>query len=154
MIHSVDSPRLLAEIDAMWGAEARGSGQWPVASALVNPKSRFPFCLEVNISGEAAKHGFAPEAIEPLLSELAGYRNVAIRGLMCMAGLEGGLDGGPARFRRAARTRDRLRPHCPPGVALDELSMGMSGDYEVAIEEGATIVRIGSALFEGVAGSL
>ena len=56
-------------------------------------------------------------------------------------------------FAALRQLRDRLRPHCPPGVALDELSMGMSGDFEVAIEEGATIVRVGSALFEGIESS-
>lgn len=105
--------------------------------------------LEVNTSGEAAKHGFTPESIEPLLAELAGYRNVAVRGLMCMAGLEGGVEVARRDFAALRRLRDRLRPNCPPGVAFDELSMGMSGDFEAAIEEGATIVRVGSALFEG-----
>ncbi len=104
----------------------------------------------MNISGEAAKHGFAPEAIEPFLAEVAGYRNVAVRGLMCMAGLEGGLETARRDFAALRELRDRLRPRCPPGVTLDELSMGMSGDFEVAIEEGATIVRVGSALFEGI----
>ena len=73
LIHSVDSARLLAAVDE------ECSGPLPVL-------------LEVNISDETAKHGFAPATIEPLLRESAGYRNVAVRGLMCMAGLEGGLD--------------------------------------------------------------
>jgi len=67
-----------------------------------------------------------------------------------MASLKGGLDVARRDFIALRRMRDRLQPLCPPGVSLDELSMGMSGDFEVAIEEGATIVRIGSALFEGV----
>jgi PLP dependent protein len=132
MIHSVDSPRLLAAIDAECSRP-------------------LPVLLEVNTSGEAAKHGFPPETIEPFLAELAGYRNVAVRGLMCMASLEGGLDTARRDFAALRELRDRLRTNCPPGVAINELSMGMSGDFEVAIEEGATIVRIGSALFEGVA---
>ena len=70
---------------------------------------------------------------------------------MCMAGLEGGLDVARRDFAALRKLRDRLRHSCPPGHTLDELSMGMSGDFEVAIEEGATIVRVGSALFEGVA---
>ena len=109
-----------------------------------------PVLLEVNISGEAAKHGFAPDEIEPFLAKAADYRHVSVRGLMCMAGLEGGLDAARREFAALRELRDRLRPNCPPGVTLDELSMGMSGDFEVAIEEGATIVRVGSALFEGV----
>ncbi len=131
MIHSIDSVRLLSAIE---------EEQAPPV----------PVLLEVNISGEEAKHGFQPEAIEPLLAELAAYRRVAVRGLMCMAGLEGGLDAARRDFAALRALRDRLRPRCPPGMAMDELSMGMSGDFEAAIEEGATLVRIGSALFEGV----
>jgi pyridoxal phosphate enzyme (YggS family) len=132
MMHSVDSSRLLAAI------EEEQLGVLPVL-------------LEVNISGESAKQGLAPEAIEPFLAQAAGCRHVAIRGLMGMAGLEGGLETARRDFAALRELRDRLRPRCPPGVTLDELSMGMSGDFEVAIEEGATIVRVGSALFEGIA---
>lgn len=132
MAHSIDSPRLLAAID----------------EEATRP---IPVLLEVNVSGESAKHGFAPEQVEPFLAELASYRNIAVRGLMCMAGLEGGPDDARREFAALRQLRDRLRPHCPPNVTLDELSMGMSGDYEIAIEEGATLVRVGSALFEGVA---
>jgi len=131
MMHSVDSPRLLAAIDE--------EHLPPV-----------PVLLEVHISGEAAKHGFAPGEIEPFLANAADYRHVSIRGLMGMASLEGGLDVARREFAALRELRDCSRVNCPPGVTLDELSMGMSGDFEVAIEEGATIVRIGSALFEGV----
>ena len=103
----------------------------------------------MNISGETAKHGFAPDEIEPFLAVAADYRHVSIRGLMGMASLEGGLDVARREFAALRDLRDRLQANCPPGVTLDELSMGMSGDFEVAIEEGATIVRVGSALFEG-----
>jgi pyridoxal phosphate enzyme (YggS family) len=133
MVHSVDSPRLLAAMDE------EGNGNRPV-----------PVLLEVNISGEAAKYGFETEEIEPFLSDLDRYQNVTVRGLMCMAGLEGDMTAARRDFAALRQLRDRLRSHCPPTVVLDELSMGMSGDYEAAIEEGATIVRIGSALFEGV----
>ena len=131
MIHSVDSPRLLAAID----------------EECSRP---LPVLLEVNVSGEAAKHGFQPQTIEPFLAELAGHENVEVRGLMCMAGLEGGLDIARRDFAALRQLRDRLRPRCPVGVTLDDLSMGMSGDFEVAIEEGATIVRVGSALFDPI----
>ena len=132
MIHSLDSLRLAASIDA--------------AAARID--RRMPVLLEVNMSREPAKHGFAPEDIEPLLPQLIDLKHVDIRGLMCMAGLEGG--GGEARrdFAGLRTLRDRLQTSCPAAVCLDELSMGMSDDYEIAIEEGATIVRIGSALFE------
>ncbi len=133
MIQSADSPRLIAAVDRIAGELDR----------------RVPILLEVNISGESAKHGFEPEAVEPFLEELAGYRNVELRGLMCIAGLQGGPDAARADFARLRQLRDRLRENCPEGIVLDELSMGMSADYEPAIEEGATMVRIGSALFEG-----
>jgi pyridoxal phosphate enzyme (YggS family) len=134
LIHSADSLELIADIDRIAGEQSRE------AKVL----------LEVNVSGEDAKHGCAPAAIEPLLPQLAGYRHVRVGGLMCMAGLEGGPDRARRDFAALRALRDRLRHRCPEGVVLDDLSMGMSGDYEAAIEEGATIVRVGSALFEGV----
>jgi PLP dependent protein len=109
---------------------------------------RLPILVEVNVSGERAKHGFAPETLESSLEQLAGCGHLEVCGLMCMAGLEGGGDRARADFSALRELRDRLRCRCPESIRLDELSMGMSGDYEVAIEEGATIVRIGSALFE------
>ena len=96
----------------------------------------FPFCWRSTFLANRPSTASRRRAIEPLLAELAGYRNVAVRGLMCMAGLEGGLDAARRDFAALRQLRDRLRPNCPPGVTLDELSMGMSGDYEVAIEEG------------------
>ncbi|MBN2473301.1 MAG: YggS family pyridoxal phosphate-dependent enzyme [Pirellulales bacterium] len=134
MIESADSPRLVEAIDRIAAGCSR----------------RVPMLLEVNISGETAKHGFDPTAVEPFLEQLAGYRHVEVRGLMCMASFTGGLEAARRDFAALRGLRDRLRGKCPQGVALDELSMGMSGDYEVAIEEGATIVRVGSALFHGV----
>jgi PLP dependent protein len=132
MIHSLDSLRLAESL------EEEAGGPVPV-----------PVLLEVNLSGEAAKHGFAPEEVESALMQLAGSRHLKIRGLMGMAGLEGGMDAARRQFAGLRCLRDRLRQNCPAGIGLDELSMGMSGDYEAAIEEGATIVRVGSALFEG-----
>ncbi len=134
MIHSIDSPRLAKAIEQTAGELSL----------------RVPVLLEVNASGEAAKGGFAPDEIEPEMGKLAECRHLEIRGLMCMAALEGGLDTARRNFAALRTLRDCLRANCPTGIALDELSMGMSGDYEVAIEEGATIVRVGSALFEGI----
>ncbi|MFW5692895.1 MAG: alanine racemase, partial [Thermoguttaceae bacterium] len=111
---------------------------------------RVPVLLEVNISGEAAKHGFALSQLEATLPALADLEHVEVRGLMGMAGLEGDLDDARRQFAAMRDLRDRLQPGCPAGMVLSELSMGMSADFEVAIEEGATIVRVCSALFEGV----
>ncbi len=117
------------------------------ASPLSRPLATL---LEVNISGEPTKHGFAPHQLPPVLERLPNYPHVAVRGLMTMARLEGGPEAARADFAALRELRDRLKQQFGAAVCLDELSMGMSGDFEVAIEEGATMVRIGSALFEGV----
>ena len=134
MIHSADSPRLIEAVDR-------------IAAEL---SLRVPILLEVNVSGETAKHGFEPDAVGIFLEELARFEHVEVRGLMCMAGLAGSLDAARADFTALRELRDHLRTICPERIGLDELSMGMSGDYEAAIEEGATMVRVGSALFEGI----
>jgi PLP dependent protein len=160
MMHSVDSPRLLAVIDAELAAKgtevvAAGVPKSPHDVLRQPPPSPYgrvalPILLEVHISSEETKSGFAPDEIEPFLATAAGYRHVSIRGLMGMASLEGGLEVARREFATLRELRNRVRPNCPPGVTLDELSIGMSGDFEAAIEEGATIVRVGSALFEGI----
>lgn len=135
LIHSGDSMRLIDAIDA----EAAAAGL-----------ARVPLLVEVNISGDASKHGFHPDELDGWGERLRESRHVAVRGLMCMAGREGDLDAARRDFEKLRLLRDRLRTIWPEAVALDELSMGMSGDFEAAIEQGATIIRVGSALFEGV----
>jgi pyridoxal phosphate enzyme (YggS family) len=135
LIHSVDSLRLLQEINAQGAGQAR-----PVVDVL----------LEVNISGDVAKHGLRPDEIEPLIPEIAKLSHVAVQGLMTMSGLESTPEQTRHEFAALRELRDKLRSTATPNVALNELSMGMSDDFEIAIEEGATIVRVGSALFEGV----
>ncbi len=132
MIQSVDSPRLADEIDSAAAALGRV----------------VPVLLEANISGDAAKTGFAPEVIDPLLPNLIERRHINIRGLMCIAGLEGGNAEARRDFAALRELRDHLHTRYGNAVHLGELSMGMSSDFEIAIEEGATIVRIGSALLE------
>ena len=133
IIHSADSLKLIEAINR-------------IAAEL---EIRMPLLLEVNVSGETAKHGFRPDEVAPSLEKLAALASVEIRGLMCMAGMEGGPDSARADFAALRGLRDRLRADSPEGISLKELSMGMSRDYQVAIEEGATIVRVGSALYEG-----
>jgi pyridoxal phosphate enzyme (YggS family) len=133
-IQSVDSPRLLAAIDA----------------AAADLERRIPVLLEVNTSGETAKHGLSPDQAEALVPNLGDYPHVEVRGLMTMAAREGGPDVTRRNFAALRQLCARLRDQCPKGIDLRELSMGMSGDFEVAIAEGATIVRVGSTLFEGV----
>jgi len=103
--------------------------------------------LEVNLGGEETKHGFAPEELAPALAELAALPNLRIVGLMAIPPLASDPEGMRPHFRRLRELRDELaaRPQGPGWPGL--LSMGMSDDFEVAIEEGATHVRIGTALF-------
>jgi len=136
LLHSGDSHRLLQAIDQS-------------AGELDRP---LPVLIEVNISGDENKHGLAPDHVEPLLPELAELKRISVRGLMAMASLEGGRDRARRDFAALRTLRDRLRKNLPEAITLDELSMGMSDDFEVAIEEGATLVRVGSALFEGING--
>ncbi len=135
LIHSVDSERLLQAIDEAQAAEFTSSAMRVL--------------LEVNTSGEAAKHGLAPDEVEPLLASAERFPNVAICGLMTMAALAGGTAVAEENFAALRELRDRLRPLAPECVRLDELSMGMSADFEAAIRQGATMVRVGSILWEG-----
>ena len=120
------------------------------ASQTMQPTGRtLEVLIEVNVSGDATKTGLSPDEVEPLLPQIARLPQLRVCGLMAMASWR---DAGQARgdFVRLRALRDRLATCCPPEVSLAHLSMGMSGDFEVAIEEGATLVRVGSALFEGV----
>ncbi len=133
MLHSGDSLRLLR-----------------AANEHRRPDVPLDVLVEVNISGDASKHGFAPEAVEEVLIGASEMANLRVVGLMGMASLEGGREQARRDFSRLRLLRDHLRPNCPKNVRLDELSMGMSHDFDVAIEEGATMVRVGSTLFEGL----
>jgi len=132
LIHSLDGPRLADAIHQ----EAVAIGR------------RVDVLLEVNISGDATKHGIAPHAAAALLDHVAQLPYLRIRGLMTMSHREGGTAVARHDFARLRELRDHLRANAPETVDLGELSMGMSDDFEQAILEGATIVRIGSALFE------
>jgi pyridoxal phosphate enzyme (YggS family) len=101
--------------------------------------------VQVNASREPSKHGVAPEALEALLERIRGLPGLALDGLMTIGPL--GADASETRrcFARLRELRDAAERRL--GVRLTELSMGMSGDFEIAIEEGGTMVRIGTALF-------
>ena len=107
-----------------------------------------PLLLELKLSEEAAKTGFDPESneLQHALERAADLQNVRVQGLMTIAPLD--ENPGTARdcFRRLRTLRDELARRYP-AIELGELSMGMSGDFEIAIEEGSTLVRIGTALF-------
>lgn len=127
LIHSVDRAELATELDR------RGAPDGP-QEVLV----------EVNCSGEPQKGGVEPEGLAGLLEVIAGLPRLALRGLMTMAALTEDERLQRAAFGRLRELRDRMQR---AGHSLPELSMGMSGDYPVAVEEGATMVRLGTLLF-------
>jgi pyridoxal phosphate enzyme (YggS family) len=132
LVHSVDSERVLDAL-AAFGAK-RG------AAVRV--------LLEVNCSREAAKGGFSPDAVPAVGDRAVSLPGIELCGLMTMAAYSDDPDDARPTFAELRRLRADLRTRT--GLPLPELSMGMSGDFEVAVEEGATFVRIGSTLFEGL----
>lgn len=134
LIHSADSPRLLEAL------EQAASKQGTTARVL----------LEVNASGEASKQGFAPGELPGLASRLNALRHVHVAGLMTMAAFANDPERCRPTFIRLRELRDRLRAELQAPHSVNELSMGMTNDFEVAVEEGTTLVRIGTALFEGL----
>ena len=131
-LHSVDSLRLLDALEA-------APGDKPI-----------DVFLEVNCSGESAKQGFAPEEAAGLGERLRTLSRVRVCGLMTMAAVADDPEAARPAFARLRTLRDRMRDELGGLHPLDELSMGMSGDFEVAIEEGATCVRLGTVLFTGL----
>ncbi len=106
--------------------------------------------LEVNISGDAAKQGFRPDELPAACEQMLRLQNLRICGLMAMAGLDDDLPAARREFGQMRELRNQLAARFGDALPLPELSMGMSGDYEAAIESGATMVRVGSALFAGL----
>ncbi|MCB1947521.1 MAG: YggS family pyridoxal phosphate-dependent enzyme [Burkholderiales bacterium] len=103
--------------------------------------------VQVNSSGEASKFGLPPEDVEDFIKKLPDYPSLQIKGLMTLAIFSTDLDRVRACFVRMRKLQERLRQNAPAGLSFEELSMGMSGDFELAIEEGATVVRVGQAIF-------
>ena len=132
VFHAVDSLKLLRTLDDL-------------AAGVADPPSA---CLQVNTSGEEAKHGWSPGAILEDAEAIAACRHLPVVGLMTMAALDTTAETARPSFVRLREVRDALRSRT--GLGLAQLSMGMSNDFETAVEEGATLVRVGSALFEGV----
>ena len=129
-IHSIDSARLAEEV-----------GRRGVAAGRI-----VPCYAEVNTSGDATKKGVAPAGALELLGRLGETPGVRVVGLMTIGPLDGGAEGARASFGMLRRLRDDA---VRAGIVAEgaDLSMGMSGDFEIAVEEGATVVRVGSALF-------
>ena len=135
LVHSVDSLRLLDRIASIAG------------ELSLRPR----VLLEVNVSGEASKDGISVAELNAQWKQFAETPHVEICGLMTMAPLADQPEAARPVFCSLRQLRDELAERSPQHVRLSELSMGMSGDFEIAIEEGATLVRIGSRLFDGIA---
>ncbi|MBI2807891.1 MAG: YggS family pyridoxal phosphate-dependent enzyme [Planctomycetes bacterium] len=132
-IHSVDSLRLLQAIEA----------------EAAKQKRTVPVLLEINASGEASKQGFPGVELDQLATVTPGLKHVQVRGLMTMAALQNPEKCRPT-FRVLREMRDTLLSKLSDAHRCEHLSMGMSNDFEIAIEEGATFIRLGAVLFEGV----
>lgn len=133
LIHSVDSGKVAVEIDKQ--------------AARINKVQ--DILIEVNVSREAAKFGLKPEEAVEVIAKIGEYKNIRIKGLMTIAPLTANPADTRQFFRQLKQLRDKLNELQVTGYQLRELSMGMTDDFEVAIEEGATIVRIGRAIFKG-----
>ena len=127
-VHSVDSVRLAEEIERQCAAQGK----------------RLPVLLEVNVSGEGSKFGLKPEEVPDVALAVNRLPHLVLRGLMTMPPFAEDPEAARPFFRRLAQLRRAAEARL--GAPLPDLSMGMSGDFEVAIEEGATLVRVGTAL--------
>jgi pyridoxal phosphate enzyme (YggS family) len=131
VIETVDSLETAREIDGRCAASG---------------KTMFVF-IEVNSGREAQKSGVLPEHAEELIREISRLPNVRVTGLMTMGPLAGDPEDSRAPFRETRELFEHIKGRCIPNVDMKHLSMGMSHTYRVALEEGATIVRIGTAIF-------
>lgn len=131
MIHSVDRLSLAREIDRQWGKIER------TADVL----------LQVNLGGEESKSGASDEEAKELVAKLAGLDHLRVRGLMTLPPYCDDPEAVRPFFRRLRELAGEIDALGLPGVAMNELSMGMSHDFAVAVEEGATLVRVGTSIF-------
>ena len=130
-VHSVDSPELVRRIEAVATERA----------------SRVPVLVQVDLAGEATKYGAPEDGLDSIFEAAAQCRFTAVVGLMLLPPYFEDPEATRPWFRRLRALRDEWRGRGVPEAWLEELSMGMSHDFEVAIEEGATIVRVGTAIF-------
>jgi pyridoxal phosphate enzyme (YggS family) len=136
MIHTVDSAELLADLDR----HAQGR------------EAPLEVLIQANLARETGKHGALEEEIPAILSAAAGMRGLRVAGLMILPPYDPSAENSRPHFRALAELAGHIRREDRPNVEMRELSMGMSEDFEVAVEEGATLIRIGRALFGERAG--
>ena len=131
LIHSVDSLKLAHELDKQ--------------AAKVDKIQQI--LVQVNISGEDTKSGISADETIELISAISRLKNLSIKGLMTMPPFFYQPEKVRPYFAALRNLRDQIKDRCIPNVSMQELSMGMTGDFEVAIQNGATLVRIGTAIF-------
>ena len=131
LIHSVDSLRLLAEINRR--------------STQLNRQT--DVLIQVNTSGESSKYGVQPEQTLNFMESSLNYRNVRIKGLMTIGQFTPIVDAVRPSFALLSRIQEKIKAQQFAGVEMEYLSMGMTNDFEVAVEEGANLIRIGTAIF-------
>lgn len=131
LIHSVDSLRLAEKIE-------EESAKREITTDIL---------IEVNVSGEESKFGVSPDETEDLVRQIAKMEHVRVRGLMTIAPYTSDPESNRGYFRALRQLSVDIKQKNIDNVCMNELSMGMSGDYRVAIEEGATFVRVGTAIF-------
>jgi len=131
LIHSLDSLKLLDAVDF----------------EAMKQRITVEGLLEVNVAEEESKFGFLPEELWGLLNRLCQYKNLKIRGLMTVAPFTINQEDNRAVFRKLKEISIDTRWNTLDNISMDILSMGMTGDYSVAIEEGATMIRVGTGLF-------
>ncbi len=131
LIHSVDSVRLAEEIHK----EAMKIGR------------RVPVLIEVNVAGEETKFGVAPEEVEELIRKIAPFEGIEVQGLMTIAPFVTNPEENRQYFNRLKQLSVDISHKNIDNINMNVLSMGMTGDYEVAIEEGASFVRVGTGIF-------
>jgi pyridoxal phosphate enzyme (YggS family) len=131
LVHSLDSVALAEEINRRAG----------------DAEIRQPVLIEVNVAGETAKFGVSPAQVRSLAELTLGLPHVELQGLMAMPPYSDDPEESRPHFRRLAELAAELREQGLPPANMRHLSMGMSGDFEVAVEEGATLVRLGNVLF-------
>ncbi|MDM8526039.1 YggS family pyridoxal phosphate-dependent enzyme [Desulfococcaceae bacterium HSG8] len=131
LIHSVDSLKLARELDKQ--------------AAKINKKQ--DILVQVNIGEEASKSGAYTDEVKSIISDISQLENLSVRGLMTIPPFFNSPEKVRPYFSALKDLGDQIREEALPNVKMDELSMGMTGDFEAAIEEGATLVRIGTAIF-------
>jgi hypothetical protein len=130
-IETLDREAIAIEVDR----RAKGAGK------------KVPVLIQVNIGGETTKSGIGPDELSSFFTLVSGFESLDVRGLMALPPFFDQPERARPYFRRMRELLEKLRNESTRPEGLDQLSMGMSGDFEVAIEEGATLVRIGTALF-------